>query len=160
MTTLYLTQPYSTVRKEGETLIVKAPENKETGTPASSTRVPMMKVDQVVVMGDSTVTTPALVALLEQNADICFCDYYGRFKGRLAPSVSKNVFVRAAQFQAHEDYRRRVLLAARFVRGKLHNQRTLLLRSSARWTMKRRLNACPGRRDHRRHDHGGRPPPG
>ena len=129
MTTLYLTQPYSTVRKEGETLIVKAPENKETGTPASSTRVPMMKVDQVVVMGDSTVTTPALVALLEQNADICFCDYYGRFKGRLAPSVSKNVFVRAAQFQAHEDYRRRVLLAARFVRGKLHNQRTLLLRS-------------------------------
>ena len=60
MTTLYLTQPYSTVRKEGETLIVKTPENKETGTPASSTRVPMMKVDQVVVMGDSTVTTPAL----------------------------------------------------------------------------------------------------
>ena len=47
----------------------------------------------------------------------------------MAPSVSKNVFVRAAQFQAHEDYRRRVLLAARFVRGKLHNQRTLLLRS-------------------------------
>lgn len=130
MTTLYLTQPYSVVHKEGETLVVKAPENKETGAPASKTRVPMMKVDQVVVLGDSTVTTPALVALLEQNADICFCDFWGRFKGRLAPSVSKNVFVRAAQFQVHGAYRQRVLLAARFVRGKLHNQRTLLLRGA------------------------------
>ena len=36
MTTLYLTEPYSTVRKEGETLVVKMPENKETGTPAAS----------------------------------------------------------------------------------------------------------------------------
>jgi len=83
-----------------------------------------------VVLGDSTVTTPALIALLEQNADICFCDFWGRFKGRLAPSVTKNVFVRTAQFRRHEDYRQRVALAARFVRGKLHNQRTLLLRSS------------------------------
>ncbi|NJN82976.1 MAG: type I-D CRISPR-associated endonuclease Cas1 [Caldilineaceae bacterium] len=130
MTTLYLTQPYSVVRKEGETLVVKVPENRETGAPASKTRVPMMKIDQVVVMGDSTVTTPALVALLEQNADICFCDFRGRFQGRLAPAVSKNVFVRTAQFQTHTDYRQRVLLAARFVRGKLHNQRTLLLRSN------------------------------
>src|SRR5690606_9897936 len=81
-------------------------------------------------LGDSTVTTPALVALLEQNADICFCDFWGHFKGRLAPPVTKNVFVRTAQFRQHENYRQRVALAARFVRGKLHNQRTLLLRST------------------------------
>ena len=130
MTTLYLTEPYSTVRKDGETLIVKVPENKETGQDRRTVRIPMMKVDQVVVMGDSTVTTPALLALLERNADVCFCNYWGKFQGRLAPSVSKNVFVRIAQFDAHTDYRRRVLLAARFVRGKLHNQRTLLLRSN------------------------------
>jgi CRISPR-associated protein Cas1 len=83
----------------------------------------------VVVMGDSTLTTPALLALLEQNADICFCDFWGRFKGRLAPPVSKNVFMRAAQFRHHQAYKLRVQLATRFVRGKLHNQRTLLLRS-------------------------------
>jgi CRISPR-associated protein Cas1 len=44
--------------------------------------------------------------------------------------VSKNVFVRAAQFRIHDHYAHRVALAARFVRGKLHNQRTLLLRSN------------------------------
>ncbi len=130
MTTLYLTEPYSVVNKDGEALTVKIPANKETGAEARKVSIPLMKVDQVVVLGDSTVTTPALLALLEQNADICFCDYWGHFKGRLAPAVNKNVFVRAAQFRAHHVYRQRVLLAARFVRGKLHNQRTLLLRSN------------------------------
>ncbi len=129
MTTLYLSEPYSVVSKEAEVLQVKIPANKETGSEARKVAVPLMKVEQVVVLGDSTVTTPALLALLEQNAEVCFCDYWGNFKGRLAPGVSKNVFVRAAQFRAHEAYRQRVKLAARFVRGKLHNQRTLLLRS-------------------------------
>jgi len=130
MTTLYLTEPYSVVSKDGDALIVKIPANKETGAEARKVSLPLLKIDQVVVLGDSTVTTPALLALLEQNADICFCDYWGRFKGRLAPAVNKNVFVRAAQFRMHNDYRPRILLAARFVRGKLHNARTLLLRSN------------------------------
>jgi CRISP-associated protein Cas1 len=130
MTTLYLTEPYSTVTKDGETLVVKIPANKSTGAEARKVTIPLMKVEQVVVLADSTLTTPALLALLEQNADICFCNFRGEFKGRLAPAVSKNVFVRTAQFRAHGQYRQRVALAARFVRGKLHNQRTLLLRSN------------------------------
>lgn len=129
MTTVYITEPYSTVSKDGETLIVKIPENKETGSEARKVTIPLLKVEQMVVMGDSTLTTPAMLALLEQNADVCFCNYWGQFKGRLSPAVSKNVFVRSAQFRQHENYRQRVLLAARFVRGKLHNQRTFLLRS-------------------------------
>lgn len=129
MTTLYLTEPYSVVSKDGDTLIVKIPANKTTGAEARKVTVPLMKVDQVVVLGDSTVTTPALLALLDQQADICFCDFWGRFKGRLAPAVNKNVYVRTGQFRAHLDYHQRITLAARFVRGKLHNQRTLLLRS-------------------------------
>lgn len=130
MTTLYLTEPYSVVKKDGDTLTVKIPANKESGAAERTERIPMLKVDQVVVLGDSTVTTPALLALLEQNADICFCDFWGRFRGRLAPPVSKNVGLRAAQFRQHENYHQRVQLAKRFVRGKLHNQKTLLLRNA------------------------------
>lgn len=130
MTTLYLTEPRSVVRKDGETLIVKIPANKENGAAERTVRIPLLKVDQVVVLGDSTVTTPALLALLEQKADICFCNYWGRFQGRLTPPVSKNVFVRAAQFRSHETYPQRVALAACFVRGKLHNERTFLLRGN------------------------------
>lgn len=130
MTTLYLTEPRSVVRKDGETLVVKIPANSQDGSAARTVRVPMMKIDKVVVLADSTLTTPALLALLEQEADICFCDYHGRFKGRLSNGTGKQVFLRLAQFQAHMDYPRRIGLAARFVRGKLHNQRTLLLRSN------------------------------
>ena len=130
MTTLYLTEPYSTVRKDGDTLVVNLPANAETGTEKRTVRVPLIKVEQVVVLANSTITTPALLALLEQQADVCFCDFHGRFKGRLAPEFSKNIFVRTAQFRTHENYRQRIALAARFVRGKLHNQRTLLLRSN------------------------------
>lgn len=129
MTTLYLTEPYSVMKKDGDALTIKIPANSEAGTAKRTVRVPMQKVDQVVVLGDSTITTPALLALLEQNADVCFCNYWGAFRGRLAPPVSKNIFVRAAQFRAHDDYPKRIALASAFVRGKLHNQRTLLLRS-------------------------------
>jgi CRISPR-associated protein Cas1 len=130
MTTLYLTEPYSTITKDGDTLLVKIPANEEAGTPKRTQRIPLLKIDQVVVMGNSTVTTPAALALLERNADICFCDYWGKFKGRLSPPAGKNIYIRTAQFEAHQYYRQRVELGARFVRGKLHNQRTLLLRSN------------------------------
>lgn len=130
MTTLYLTEPRSLVKKDGDTLLVSIPADKQRDTEARTVRVPMMKVTQVVVMGDSTVTTPALLALLEQQAEISFCDYHGRFKGQLASPMSRNGQLRIAQYAAHVDYGRRVALAREFVAGKLANQRTLLLRSN------------------------------
>ena len=84
MATLYLTEPRSLVKKDGDTLVVHIPENKERGTPKRKVRVPLLKVTQAVVYGDVTLTSPALAALLEQRTDICFCSYFGRFRGRLA----------------------------------------------------------------------------
>ena len=130
MTTLYLTEPRSLVKKDGDTLVVHIPGDKERGTVERNVRVPLMKVTQVVVMSDSTVTTPALLALLEQQVDVSFCDYYGRFCGQLAPGMSRNGQLRIAQYRAHVDYGRRVALARSFVAGKLANQRTRLLRSN------------------------------
>jgi CRISPR/Cas system-associated endonuclease Cas1 len=77
MTTLYLTEPYSTVKKDGETLIVCIPANKERGTLARKVSVPLNKVTQVVVAGNSTLTTPALTALIAQQVDVCFLSYHG-----------------------------------------------------------------------------------
>jgi len=130
MATLYLTEQRSFVRKDGDTLVVNIPANKEKGTEKRKVRVPLIKVDQVVVMGDSTISTPALLALLEQKADICFCSYYGNFRGRLEPGFSKNSLLRIEQYRAHDDPARSLPLARSFVRGKLANQRTLLLRTN------------------------------
>ncbi len=130
MTTLYLTEPRSLVKKDGDTLVVTIPANSEKGTAKRKVRVPMMKVTQVVVMADSTVTTPALLALLDQQVNVSFCDYHGRFRGQLAPGMSRNGQLRIAQYAAQADYGRRVGFARAFVAGKLANQRTLLLRSN------------------------------
>ena len=128
MTTLYLTEPRSIVKKDGDTLVVTIPGDKDSAK--RNVRIPMMKVTQVVVLADSTVTTPALLALLEQRAEISFCDFRGRFRGQVTSGLSRNGQMRIAQHAAHADPHRRFDLARRFVAGKLANQRTLLLRSN------------------------------
>jgi CRISPR-associated protein Cas1 len=130
MATLYLTEPRSLVKKDGETLVVHIPANEERDTPKRKVRVPLIKVNQVVVYGDVTLTSPALASLLEQRADVCFCSYYGRFRGRLAPPMGKNSLIRLEQHQAHNDPVRTATLARAFVRGKLANMRSMLLRAN------------------------------
>jgi CRISPR-associated protein Cas1 len=77
-----------------------------------------------------TLTSPALAALLEQQADVCFCSYYGRFRGRLAPPLSKNSLIRLEQHRAHNDPVRAFTLARPFVHAKLANMRAMLLRAN------------------------------
>jgi len=130
MATLYLTEPRSLVRKDGGTLVVHIPENRERRTTKRKVRVPLIKITQVVVYGDVTLTSPALAALLEQRVDVCFCSHYGRFRGRLAPMMSKNCLIRLAQHRAHNDPVCSLALARSFVRGKLANMRAMLLRAN------------------------------
>src|SRR5262245_14617329 len=100
MTTLYLTEQNSTLIKDGDTLVVKLPADPEKGTEKRKVRIPLMKVEQVVVVGNCTVTTPALLALLEQQAEVCFLSYHGQFKGRLNNGFTKNSMLRVAQHRA------------------------------------------------------------
>ncbi|NLH00068.1 MAG: CRISPR-associated endonuclease Cas1 [Chloroflexi bacterium] len=130
MTALYVTEPYSLVKKDGDTLLVDIPANRELKREARKIRIPLIKVDQVVIVGDSTVTAQALAALLEQHAQITFLSPYGAFRGQIVPPNSRNSLLRLAQFRAHDDPARALALAKAFVAGKLANQRTLLLRSN------------------------------
>lgn len=133
MPTLYLTEDRALVRRDSEDcLLVQIPEKKgEGGTilaPARKERIPLIKIDGVVVMGEVTLTASALHLLLERNIEVNFLNYFGQFKGKLSPPLSKNSLLRLAQHQAHHDLSKRAELARRFVIGKLSNQRTLLQR--------------------------------
>ncbi|MGB4870140.1 MAG: CRISPR-associated endonuclease Cas1, partial [Candidatus Promineifilaceae bacterium] len=103
MATLYLTEQQTLVKKEGDTLVVHIPENKETGAAKRKVRVPLIKIDRVVVQGNSTITSPAIAALMERHAEVTFLNQYGRFQGHLAPTFSKNGQLRLAQTAAHHD---------------------------------------------------------
>jgi CRISP-associated protein Cas1 len=135
--TLYLNEDRTLVRRDSEDcLLVQIPEKQgKDGTilsPARKERVPLIKVDDVVVMGEVTLTASALHLLLDRNIEITFLGHYGQFKGRLSPSFSKNALLRLAQYRAHQDMSKRCELARRFVIGKLSNQRTMLQRYQRR----------------------------
>jgi len=132
MSTVYLTEDRALVRRDSEDcLLVQVPEKQKDGailSPAHKERIPLVKVDDVVVLGEVTLTASALHLLLERNIEITFLSHYGKFKGRLTPPFSKNALLRMAQYRAHNDMARRCELARRFVIGKLSNQRTILQR--------------------------------
>lgn len=139
MPTLYLTEDHALVRRDTEDcLLVQIPEQRGEGgmilAPASKRRIPLHKVDDVIVMGDVTLTASAIQMLLEKNIEIHFLDGIGRFNGRLTPGLSKNSLLRLAQHRIHNDLSKRSELARRFVIGKLFNQRTMLQRSNRRQT--------------------------
>src|SRR5437764_1969358 len=133
MPTLYLTEDYALVRRDGEdSLLVQIPERRAkdgaTPSPARKERIPLIKIDEVVVLGEVTLTASALHLLLERDIEITFLGHYGQFKGRLSPPFSKNAILRMAQYRAHQDMAKRCELARRFVIGKLSNQRQRLQR--------------------------------
>ncbi len=137
MPTLYLTEDYALVRRDSEDcLLIQVPEKKGEGgavlAAAYKKRVPIHKVEDVVVMGEITLTASAVHLLMERNVEIHFLTTYGQFKGRLSPPLSKNSLLRMAQHRAHADITKRAELARRFVIGKLTNQRTMLQRNNRR----------------------------
>ncbi len=133
MPTLYLTEDYALVRRDGEdSLLVQIPEkqgkNGAVLSPARKERIPLVKIDEVVVLGEVTLTASAVHLLLERDVEITFLSHFGQFKGRLSPPFSKNAVLRIAQYRAHQDMTKRCELARRFVIGKLSNQRQRLQR--------------------------------
>lgn len=137
MPTLYLTEDRALVRRDTEDcLLVQIPEQRTAEgaviTPAAKKRIPLIKIEDVVVMGEVTMTASALHMLLEKNIEVHFLDHLGYFKGRLSPTLSKNALLRLAQHRVHNDIVKRSALAKQCVIGKLTNQRTMLQRHNRR----------------------------
>jgi len=121
MGTVYITQEDAFIGKTDERLNVRA--NKQT-----LLDVPLIKIDGVVVMGRATVSPAVVIELLERKIPLSFLTGTGRYLGRLEPELTKNIFVRSAQWKAAGSTEQAVHLVRGFVRGKLKNYRSSLLR--------------------------------
>lgn len=128
MATLYLLEQYSVVKLEGEALRVQIPASRDGSSAARFARVSLIKVDQVVVVGEITLTASAMQALLQGRKAIHFLTAHGRSLGSLLPDPSKNAALHIAQARAADTIGQRFELARRCVVGKLQNMRTTLLR--------------------------------
>src|SRR5450759_1217930 len=82
MPTLYLTEDYALVRRDGEdSLLVQIPEKKGKNgavlSPARKEHVPLIKIDEVVVLGEVTLTASAIHLLLERDVEITYLSHFG-----------------------------------------------------------------------------------
>jgi len=114
LTVLYLTEQGSRLSRDGHCLVV----SREGEVMA---RVPAGLVEQVVVFGNISITTPALTYLLRHGVDCVFLSQDGHYFGRLVSGASRFGLLRQAQYRALSDEGLRLQVARGIVCGKLDN---------------------------------------
>ncbi len=121
MGTVYITQEDALIGKTDERLNVKFQKEQLLD-------VPLIQIDGVVVLGRATVSPAVVTELLTRKIPLSFLTKTGKYLGRLEPELTKNIFVRKAQWQAAGESEKAVHLVRGFVRGKLKNYRSSLMR--------------------------------
>lgn len=119
--TLYIDQQGAYVRKRGERLIVEY-EGEELRD------IPLLKLDQVVLVGNVSLSAPILRLLLAQGIPVTYLSVQGRYCGSTLSPETRNALLRISQHDTRHSPTRSLELARRFVAGKLMNMRTLVMR--------------------------------
>jgi CRISPR-associated protein Cas1 len=125
LSALYLTEQGAVLRRVGERLVVT--KDKEV-----LEDVPIIHVNQVVIMGNIQLSTPAMALLLQRDVDVVFLSSRGKFRGRLMTTGSQFAELRHRQLRMMDDERAVLAVARELVAAKLANQASLLERWGAR----------------------------
>lgn len=126
MGTIYVTQDDSFISKLDERISVKFDKK-------IILDVPLIKVDGLVIMGRSSISPAAIAELIDKKIPLTFLTNNGKYIARLEPEMSKNIFVRNAQWKAAGESAQAVHVTQSFVRGKLKNYRQTLQQSQRRY---------------------------
>ncbi len=135
MVNIYITKQNTKLAKKGKRIIVK-----EEGEVISD--LPLINIEQIVVLGRVSITGAMIQLLLKQGIPITYLSYYGKYKGRLVPEYSKNSIFRLKQFRAYEDDNFCINISRKFIKAKLNNMRVLLMRWSAKNRNDKIKKAC------------------
>lgn len=119
MTTLYVEHQGAVIRKVGETLRVMDGQ-------AERQRIPMANLEQVILMGNIQITTPAAVMLLNHAVDVVFMSQNGKYRGRLINNESKFAELRHLQLRLCDNQAQSLAIARQVVAGKIQNQMATL----------------------------------
>jgi CRISP-associated protein Cas1 len=119
--TLYLMEDGCTLGKESERLVVRKQEK-------VLQEVPAIKVDQILVFGNSQITTPAMTYCLMERIPIVLLSGKGRYYGVVDSLDTDPVLLQRDQFAKSADPEFCLHIARAIVRGKLANMRLVLRR--------------------------------
>ena len=119
------------IREQGSMLVKRGERIAVTKNSRTLLEIPLANVDNIAVIGNIQVTTQVLLMLMEQGVDISYFTYSGKYVGHAAADMSKNIFLRFAQYELYHDMERRLQIAKIIVRNKVQNQIALI--ENYRW---------------------------
>lgn len=111
-----------TIGKSGEVLVAK-----EKGKPIQEIR--LRETNQINLFGNVQLTTQAIQALCEAGIPIGYFSMSGWFYGFTNGMLTKNVFLRRAQYRMADAEWFSLKLSRELISGKIRNQRVLLQRN-------------------------------
>ena len=112
----------ASIRKDGETLKVSDQKH-------GDRTVRLNDISDLALFGNVSITTPALVALLDRDIPVAFFSHGGWFRGVAHGTGHRNVEVRSAQYRHSFDPNACLEFARDLVAAKIVNQRTILRRN-------------------------------
>ena len=123
LNTLYVTTQGAVLRLDHDTVRVMVEQE-------TRARLPLVRLQAIVVFGRVTVTTPLIHRCAEDGRGVVWMTGHGRFRARLTGRTLGNVLLRRAQHEALGDRDRTLALARQYVAGKVQNARTVMLRAA------------------------------
>ncbi len=121
MSVVYVREQNAVIHKNGDQLRITE------GTQRAFD-IPLANLEQLVLMGNAQLTTPAAIMLLRAGVDVVFMSMYGQYRGRLMTTGSRFAELRHLQLRLCDDESRCLGIAAQIVVGKITNQRVVLQR--------------------------------
>lgn len=125
MGTIYIREQGAVVRSDGEKLRITH-LNKVLET------IPLIHVDQLALMGNIQLTTPAAAKLMQHGIDVVYLSKYGKFRGRLTRDEFKMAVLRQAQMRKAVDEKITLSVSKEIVKAKISNQRVVVQRRAER----------------------------
>lgn len=123
LNTLFVTSQGAYLSREGETVLVKREHE-------IALQVPVHTLEGIVVLANSTLSTPFLGFCAERGVQVSLLSEQGRFYARVQGPVHGNVLLRREQYRAAGDPQRAARAAFAMVAAKVANCRGVLLRAA------------------------------
>jgi len=121
MQTIYITEHGLHLKKKSNRILVK----KEGKT---YEEIPVLDLKRLLIFGNCQVSTDLMKFLASRGIEVAFLSGRGRFRFRLVPETSKNIYLRLAQHDKFRDPAFRLRISRAIIKAKIKNQRGLLVR--------------------------------
>ena len=121
MHTIYLTDNGLQLKKKSNRILVKKDGK-------TLEEITILDLKRVLIFGNNQVSTELMRHLASKGIEVAFLSSRGRFKFRIVPETSKNIYLRMAQHERYRDQSFRISFSKTLIEAKLKNQRSFLVR--------------------------------